>query len=452
MSGTSSFFRRHNLALALPLIACISVIASFLMYVWPTAVNVPYVDDFDAYLDFALRYRNAQSAEEKVRLLIEQHNEHRLGVPRLIVLAIENVRGIVDFRTIAHIAMTSMILAVLLVWSTTWRRNSPLESFFVLLPLVAAICQPHGHKALLWASANLPSGLTYFFAAACFWFLFGAKVRSNSLAAVMLGGAVFSQGNGVVVGPVVIFLLLLRTEWRGAVLWTVVTALVVGLYFVGYEPNPQHPSVLASIPNVTRNMLYSMVLVGLGPGFSQETPAFVAGVLFYLVFGYLAFVRYDRENPVLSSFLLFLLGSIWINALSRSEFGISYPLTQPHYRLLSDLTCAAAIACCMDHLLRTLPGGKRVLCAEILSAVASLAFVWLAYSWHLDELRGLSHAMRQSVTKWAETGTGLIYPWPDRSNDILLRSLKEGVFRINERDREKLRKRLKDTGNTRPPA
>ena len=62
------------------------VILAFVIYcvvVYKYAFNFPYLDDFDAILDFLNRY-DLSSGKESLVMFLGQHNEHRIFFPRLI--------------------------------------------------------------------------------------------------------------------------------------------------------------------------------------------------------------------------------------------------------------------------------------------------------------------------------------------------------------------------------
>ena len=48
-------------------------------------VNVPYWDDFDAYLGFLVRIEDASGLGERLRIATEFHNEHRTLTSRTTV-------------------------------------------------------------------------------------------------------------------------------------------------------------------------------------------------------------------------------------------------------------------------------------------------------------------------------------------------------------------------------
>ena len=71
-----------------------------------TAVNVPYLDDYDTILRFLLETREAEG--KPLKLLFSQHVEHRLVLLRATALAMAGITGHVDFIAFAWIGFLGL--------------------------------------------------------------------------------------------------------------------------------------------------------------------------------------------------------------------------------------------------------------------------------------------------------------------------------------------------------
>lgn len=204
------------------------------------AVNVPSGDEW-VMVPLFEKWHNHQLT---FRDLFQQHNEHRIPIPKLIYLAFAELTNW-DLRA-------EMFFSVALCAGTS-------AGIYVLLR--RTLGGPPRQLLLLWAAANLlifsPTQaqnwlwgfqLQMFIPNLClvmtlviltsdsrWWRRFGASVFLIAL-------ATFSFGNGLLLWPVIALFLVLRGEskWRIAA-WLLAFASVIALYFPGYYrvPRPQ---------------------------------------------------------------------------------------------------------------------------------------------------------------------------------------------------------------------
>jgi hypothetical protein len=67
---------------ALPIICYVVLVLTY-------AVNVPWVDDMDAFLSFILGYSDATTAAEKIDWLLRPNNEHRILTAKLTTVIMQ---------------------------------------------------------------------------------------------------------------------------------------------------------------------------------------------------------------------------------------------------------------------------------------------------------------------------------------------------------------------------
>lgn len=214
---------------------------SLLGWISHYAVNVPLGDEWA----LVPLFEKWDSHQLTFHDLYQQHNEHRIPIPKLIYLAFAQLTNW-DLRS-------EMFFSVALCAGTS-------AGIYALLRRTLA--GPPRQLLLLWAGANLlifsPTQaqnwlwgfqLQMFIPNLClvltlviltsdfpWWPRFGAS-------AFLIAVATFSFGNGLLLWPVVALFLVLRGEskWRIAI-WLLVFVLVVALYFPGYYRIPRpHP-------------------------------------------------------------------------------------------------------------------------------------------------------------------------------------------------------------------
>ncbi|MEZ0543155.1 hypothetical protein [Fibrella arboris] len=316
--------------LSLVLLLAIVFYAAIVRY----AINVPQVDDY-LYIDSVRRILAAgTSVAERIRLLVEQHNDHRIVLSRLLVLADYAVEGQVNYRTLTLVG--SLSIAGLLWQVYRLFRQAGLAGWLII-PVALLLLQPSYQEDVWWVLCLLQHTLTLWLMVIVFRWL-SRPQRSAQLGALALGGLVlYSNSNGLFMWIAVIALLLLTHKWRWATGWTITGVFLIGLYFsINYNfiakdsigAVMQHPNwVVKSLVSFAGSAVYfdqrRWMLV---PG---QWLVLGVGCIVLLTIG-LSWVRslarlHLRTYPVLAPFLgvgLVLVGSGVAAALARSDGGL----------------------------------------------------------------------------------------------------------------------------------
>ncbi|MBO0951780.1 hypothetical protein [Fibrella forsythiae] len=295
------------------------------------AINVPYVDDF-LYVNSIQRITATETTfAGAIQLLVEQHNDHRILLSRLLVLLDYWVEGQVNYRTLTLVGSLS-IAAVLWQVHRLFRRAG--LSAWLLLPVALLILQPSYQEDVWWVLCLLQHTLTWLLTIIVFRLLIRPEM-SAQVGALALGGLVlYSNSNGLFMWIAALALLVRTQQWRWTVVWLVAGAILISLYFsVDYRfiakdsliTVAQHPGwVVKSIISFAGSAVY----------FDQHrwllVPAqwFVLGIgVAVLVIIALSWLRFmvtasKRMSPALLPFLglgLVLTGSAMATAMARSD-------------------------------------------------------------------------------------------------------------------------------------
>ncbi|RYF77451.1 MAG: hypothetical protein EOO39_03915 [Cytophagaceae bacterium] len=295
------------------------------------AINVPQVDDY-LYIDSVRRIVAAGTPfPEILRLLVEQHNDHRILLSRLLVLADYFLEGQVNYRTLTFLGSVSIVA---LLWQVYRLFKQAGLAIWMLLPIALLLFQPSYQEDVWWVLCLLQHTLTLLLMIIVFRLLSRSETVAQTGALALGGLVLFSNSNGLFMWIAIIALLLLMQKWRWAIIWTVVGTVLVSLYFgVDYRfiakdslaAVTQHPGwVIKSIVSFAGSAVYfdqrKWLLV---PG-----PWLVLGlgVVVLLIMG-LSWVRLltqftKRISPVMIPFLglaVVLIGSGVAAALTRSD-------------------------------------------------------------------------------------------------------------------------------------
>ncbi len=211
-----------------------------------TAVNVPFMDDWQ----FIPLLEKAKEGTLTFQELWAPHDEHRLLLPRIVIIASMFASGgdyrvqcCVSFLAVEIVSLCFLWLLVRLngerfgVWVTWFLANialfSPIQLQNWLWPMQFAYFLPYTFLALCLCAfyLRMGAGRKFVLAAAC----------------ALAGNYSFVQGNliWVVTLPVILFapgILDERVRRKFAVSWTVLGLLAVGLYFNGLDDNSAAPA------------------------------------------------------------------------------------------------------------------------------------------------------------------------------------------------------------------
>lgn len=74
--------------------ALLSILITIIIYfiiIIDSSINFPVNDDYPSILHFLIKYDDAKSIFEKIHLIYNQHNEHRIIFGKIITLSYYNI-------------------------------------------------------------------------------------------------------------------------------------------------------------------------------------------------------------------------------------------------------------------------------------------------------------------------------------------------------------------------
>jgi hypothetical protein len=204
-----------------------------MLRLWVSSVDVPFGDQwvFPPLLEHA--ERGIPWSE-----LWAPHNEHRIVLPRIIMLALARLTG---WNVRSEILLVHLIVIstfILVVW---WVRRLFVDRrlYFASLPLLSVFLFSRAQAENLVWGWQIQIVLSAFCTLAALLAL-GSTRRHRFLFAVVLGlSAQFSFGSGVLVWPIGLLLIGARVDldrsnrWKRATVWSVVGLFATVLYRIG---------------------------------------------------------------------------------------------------------------------------------------------------------------------------------------------------------------------------
>lgn len=436
--GRAGGRRRRHLTRAVVLLAWAATTLAALWLIRSYGSNVPYTDGWDMVPTL--------TREQPITLewLWSQHNEHRVPLPRLLLLALHGAG--IDFRyPMIFNALATAALALALVVGLERARGAPaLTDAFVpvaLLHLGHAVNLLWGWQVQFYASTLLV-GLVLL-----------ALLRAShdpTRTAVGVGVAALllplCGGNGVgLVPPLAAWAAWVglrhrralvpgtRRRAHAAIAVAAASAALAVLYFVGYEPVPYHPSN----PGIAGKVLAAakVTTLGLGPGVQALWPLTGLAAGLVLAAAGVALAHGWREHPDQRerigglAALMAGLGALGL-AIGSSRDGF-----EPRYVLLmAPLWCAAYVAFTLYGPQRLAAGGRAALLVGALALLVPNTRSGVNYAWYMREaMRAFERDMRKGVTAdlLVARHAGWLHPHHDVLDDYMpmLRRAGVGAFR-----------------------
>lgn len=300
------------------------VILIYLGAIYIYALDIPVLDDYPAILSSVSELVLAHHLRDFLHFLFAQHNEHRIATTRLLAYGQYllfhhiNFRGLILFNNFLKISLFFLIL----------RFGPKLQPWHYLI-MALFFFQLSDYEAAYWAMGGASTFFVLLFSLLTFWALTKSEHYFYFILALLFSFlSIFSNGNGLAVPVIGILILWHKHHYRQAVIYLGFFLVMVLLYFNGYVMPGSKNSVgihtllyfFISLGNVVGVPVISAILGVLGiimlRVFYHRIPEFSKSILFY--------------------YLLFILLSIVMEALSRSNLGILQALSS-RYKIYSIL-------------------------------------------------------------------------------------------------------------------
>lgn len=384
-----------------------------------SAQNAPCWDDFDALLAFANEFP-ANNITLQIKALLKFHNEHIILTTRIITLLILKLFGEIDFRILTYLG-NLWLLITFCALSSLFLRDSQQkftkQTLFLLAPLSWLIFQPQYYDTPLWPML-LNSNLALM-ALAALTLLAGSKRQIiYYLLAFFLGLlSLISQGNGILVLPILSLYFLITSRTRTAIISGFLSLIPIGFYLSLRPESQQLPSFLQLIE-------YNLTFFGAALSLGHLATAKIFGILIVFL-TFLLWPRAIKTAPLLSCYLLFLLGSVALNSLARATNGAAFIFLQPRYMLLSIMIPAVL------YLITTVLIEQKIKTAvTTVALIFSLPFALFNYINSGPRVLSVSERLKQSVVHWSLLGRDLYYPVQAHAAQILTRAIDLGIYRL----------------------
>ncbi|PQA58171.1 hypothetical protein [Siphonobacter curvatus] len=381
---------------ALPLFIAFIPVVFFYIIIDQVSVNLPWADD-SILMYFLYTYKIPEVGWLHFwKDAFSVHAEHRIVVPRLLMLLIYLIQGEINVKTVLLIANLSILGSAYILYS--YFKRSDLSTWF-FVPVTLLLFQPIYWEDSLWLICALQHTLVIFWVLLSLHLLqFDKKVYFIS-ACIIAVLAIFSSGNGLLVWFSGILLLLMQQRKKEVAIWAFFIGIAAASYFIGF--NQTSPSNYGeSLNNPVRLIQYVFVFLGANVSVTNTGKAMLVGIFIIgIAIGSLIyFVRtcQIKISPVWA-FLVFLILTASLVSLSRSWLGLS---VIGRYQIYA--TYAVTGAYMLFIFLIANYSWKKYLIAPLVAiTVLYSALVWYVY-WPTLYYR--KHFMEAEAVNWQQNG------------------------------------------------
>lgn len=225
-----SLVSRRSTRLGIVLVAIPILCFSLLLIVY--IVDVPWMDDIDAFLSFILGYTDARTVGEKLDWLLRPNNEHRILTGKLITLGLYNLTGTVNFRWLIFVAY-AFLLGLLVIFYRVFRTTSLPVLAFVPVPFL--LLQPQYYLTTTWAITSLQHQVVVAMIVTTLYLLANGNRNRFAVGLALQVLTSLSMSNGLfgwVAGAVV---LALQRNWLRLAVWLGLGVATILFYFHDFQ-------------------------------------------------------------------------------------------------------------------------------------------------------------------------------------------------------------------------
>jgi hypothetical protein len=401
------------------------VAGGYFFAVYKYSINIPFWDDY-THLKVITELTSSDSLPKKIQLLFSLHNEHRIVFARLVTLATLMLSGKLNFIVLILLGNLSLLgigVLLFLVFNGN-KKEAPREKVIYFLPVVLLLFNLSYHEASVWAVAALSSLMVVFLSFSCLFILlrFEAKTFVGMGGAFVLGMlAAYTQGNGLFILYVGLFLLILKKRLAGALFWGLGAGIISGLYFYDYVSPGFHTAPSAVFSELGLALRYLLTFLGAWANLPTFGGACAVGLFIWLTCQGLY-----RRNAILFGFLSFICVSALAVTASRYGMGIEQALSS-RYKVYSLLFFSLLYMAMFEFL------EWRWLAYALQRGFPILLVLFFGISGYIathamDAMAAHQQTLVNGLINWRQGGEGLTHWDAEVAHQIMVDSMKKDIY------------------------
>ncbi|MCP9747127.1 hypothetical protein [Lacihabitans sp. CS3-21] len=278
--------------------------------------NFPIADDYEAFFDFNNKFFALNGFWERIGLVFSQHNEHRIATLRIINLTYFYFFGKIDLAVFRIIGLVFYVFSMVFLYLES---EFSVKRFYFFLPIPILMLSFAYAEIYYLAMESLSHFPMIFFTVATIYTAISKKFIFLPLLFLFFG--VFSNGNGILLMPIVFIGLAFQKEFKRLLIWTLFSLLISYIYFHDYESG-KSVLKLEIIPYLFK--VYPIYIGGIGGFGSLKTNMVLGIVALALIVYFVIFRKVYKKELSLTLMIVFYLLTFLIISIKRNEYGTEF--------------------------------------------------------------------------------------------------------------------------------
>jgi hypothetical protein len=278
--------------------------------------NFPIADDYEAFFDFNNKFFALNGFWERIGLVFSQHNEHRIATLRIINLTYFYFFGKIDLAVFRIIGLVFYVFSMVFLYL---EAEFSVKRFYFFLPIPILMLSFAYAEIYYLAMESLSHFPMIFFTVATIYTAISKKFIFLPLLFLFFG--VFSNGNGILLMPIVFIGLAFQKEFKRLLIWTLFSLLISYIYFHDYESG-KSVLKLEIIPYLLK--VYPIYIGGIGGFGSLKTNMVLGIVALALIVYFVIFRKVYKKELSLTLMIVFYLLTFLIISIKRNEYGTEF--------------------------------------------------------------------------------------------------------------------------------
>lgn len=303
-------------------------------------LSVPYQDDYDAILLFAVDYDHLPDFKTKLLdIAAAQHNEYKLAFEHSIIASELELTHHLNFRFLTAFGNCFVLAIAFLLWLTFSGAGDLRSRLARFLPISFVFFSLTYWENLDWVMTELQNIPVVLFSLLAIYLLVRAEsTRAVFAACVAAALAAFTSANGFLLGPVGLLYLMARRRYARAVTWCASFILPLAGYLYHYVPFPHE---LNRRFYLTRPLFFFAFL---GSAIQSRWVAALLGIAVLAVTLFAVHSRFDKIDPVAFWFAMWIVATAGLVAWVRGGGGFLVTSRYSIYSILMLIFCCTFLA------------------------------------------------------------------------------------------------------------
>lgn len=389
---------------------------TYVCYLWAYAVNIPWMDDIDAFVDSFLLISDATSLPDAIAEFTSPNNEHRMILSKVVSYFFALSTGQLNFRTL--ILLHNGLLLFLIYQFFTLKSSLPKIQPIYWIIFLLFLLTPQYHLTSNWSITGWQTMTVLLFGFLTLKYL-PSNQKIHLIYALILGFiTTYSYGNGPLIWFVGLFILLLQKRWRTSIIWSISAILAISLYFFRHTTGRNSEAFAYFKAHIGESIQFFFVFIGSNGDWFKHLPEhqrslfpLIWGILFVALFclGCFSFSKkylFKKENIAsgewtILGFLLLLFANAVLVASLRANLGFEVMVVS-NYRVYS-----AFILATLTLWLNGLLPLSTLKTMRYLLLVVAIIFYFASWNLSIPELRARKQFLQAHAYNQQFNGVGL---------------------------------------------